>query len=447
MRLMPIAVITLAAACAPAPARLSTACPPERRAIVYGADAAGAATAGGAMVLVPLPEVGAAAVCLPAGGVDALDVGAGYSVEPDPPMAIIPPPAAPEVTGVTAAAVIGQWHLSTIRASAAWGISTGANVTVAVVDTGVDCAHPGLRCIPGTDYVGGRPQGPGLQGDGHGHGTHVAGTATEVMDNDGGTGVAPSAVVQPMRVLDDSGSGYTSAIARAILDAGRPGVVINLSLGGPTGGAAMEDAIGAATRAGAIVVAARGNAGTTARLYPACYEPVVGVAATGPTDRRTSWSSYGDCTDVAAPGADIVSTYPGGRYATMSGTSMASPVTAGTLALLVALGDRDPAGTLVRGLDPAGSDLPGRVNAWRAVADVVPGPTVTAGPTATAPRVTDPPGPYPAPETDTPAAPTARATATRTARPTATRASPGSCEAAGLVERRSAIIGRFCAPR
>lgn len=457
--------ISCAAATLPPPPAPSTAgggdmlaCPPARRVIVYGPDAAGMAASGGAVVTVPLPEVGAAAVCLPPGDGDALDVPAEYRIERDPVMSIPPMPRQPATAYARPSAVIGQWHLSRVQASAAWQRSVGSNVTVAVIDTGVDCTHPGLRCTAGADYVGGRPQGPGLRGDGNGHGTHVAGTVAEVMDSEGGTGVAPAAVIQPMRVLDDGGQGYTSTIARAILDAGRPGVIVNMSLGGPTGATAMRDAIAAAARAGAIIVAARGNAGSTAPVYPVCYEPVVGVAATDAADRRPPWSSYGDCTDVAAPGVDIVSTYPGGGYATLSGTSMASPVTAGTVALLVALGDRDPAGTLVRTMDAAGPGIPGRVNAWRAVSAVVPGPTVTAGPTATeAPPPTDPPGPpYPAPATGTPTPapwpvtpipPTTRPTVTRTPRPTATRTLPGSCEAAGLVEKRSAIIGRFCAPR
>lgn len=439
------AVLALAlAACAPstmappptvAPG-VAAPCDASRRVIVYG-DAEALAVAGDtAHVVVPLPEVGAAAVCLPsasASSVRALEA-AGARVEPDPVLRIPEPAVEP---GPSTAAV-DQWHLARIGAPAAWQRSRGTNVTVAVLDTGVDCSHPAIRCTAGTDYVGGRPQGPGLAGDPNGHGTHVAGIVADTGAS-GASGVAPAAVIQSMRVLDTSGSGYTSTIARAILDAGRPGVVINMSLGGPTGATAMRDAIAAAAAAGAIIVAARGNSGSTAPSYPVCYEPVVGVAATDAADRRPSWSSYGDCTDVGAPGDAIVSTWPGGGYRALSGTSMASPVTAGSIALLVALGDRDPVGTLARTQDGAGSGLPGRVSAVRAVGAVVPGPTVTAGPTATeAPDPTDPPGPYPAPAT---------ATRVATARPTATRTTPGSCEAAGLVEKRSAIIGRFCAPR
>lgn len=442
-----VAAVGLAACAAPTPTSSPTVttragpCAHERRVLVYGDVGALEVAAAHALPVVRLPEVGALAVCLPessASSVRAMQT-AGARVEPDPVMRI-PEPVGPGRVG--AAAAVEQWHLAKIGAPAAWPRTRGAGATIAVLDTGVDCSHPAIRCGGGADYVGGRPQGPGLAGDPHGHGTHVAGIAADTSAL-GASGVAPAAVVQPMRVLDDSGSGHTSTIARAILDAGRPGVIVNMSLGGPTGATAMRDAIAAAARAGAIIVAARGNAGSTAPVYPVCYEPVVGVAATDAADRRPPWSSYGDCTDVAAPGESIVSTWPGGGYATLSGTSMAAPVTAGTLALLVALGDRDPAGTLARTQDGAGSGLPGRVSAVRAVGAVVPGPTVTAGPTATdAPPATDPPGPYPEPATATP---TARPTSTP--RPTATRAIPGSCEAAGLVERRSALIGRYCGPR
>lgn len=406
---------------------------------------------------VELPEVDARGVC---GRVSALSA-SGLRFEPDPLMEalpILPQDAAP----ARAPDPRYQWHLTQVQAPRAWDVGMGEGGVVAVIDTGTDCSHPGLkdRCMPGTDYVGGRPQGPGLPGDGHGHGTHVAGLAADALDGYEGSGVAPLARIRPMRVLGDSGWGDTATIARAILDAAQPGAVLNLSLGGPEGSTALKDAVAVAASRGAHLVIARGNGGGTAPSYPVCYEPSIGVAATDPEDGRADFSDYGQgaCTDVAAPGYLLMSTWPGGGYRALSGTSMASPVTAGVLALLVGLGDRDPVGTLVRTqarvIDPT---IPGRVDALAAVSAVAPGPTVTPAPTATAgPTWTPRPtlDPYPgrtataAATRATPTQPPTAATRTATRPPPSPTAAPVRCEDLGLCEGGGGLFGmrRVCGP-
>jgi len=371
-----------------------------------------------------LPEIERLAVCLSPSR-EARVEAAGMTTEPDETVRLIEPvQVATDAASVQA--VVGQWHLGRVEAPAAHARSRGSGATIAVLDTGVDCTHAGLagRCIAGRDYIGGRPQGPGLQGDGHGHGTHVSGIAAETIEavTDGGTGLAPEASIWPMRVLDDGGFGQLSGIARAIIDASKPGVAINMSLGGPGGSDTLRDAVALAGASGAVVVVARGNDGDTQLDYPVCYEPSIGVAATNSGDRRTSWSSWGQCTDVAAPGDAIVAPRVGGGYVAMSGTSMSSPVVAGIAALLIGQGaaPRDVPGMIAAAMDAVSdATIPGRVNARRAVAAPPPtaGPSPTPGPVITSP-------PYPGtntPPTPTQAAATARPTVTRAPTRTATR--------------------------
>jgi subtilisin family serine protease len=263
-----------------------------------------------------------------------------------------------------------QWDMTAVRAPEAWDVTTGsAQVTVGVVDTGIDATHPDLAPnlwsnpgesgggretngvdddgngriddVHGWDFVDhdGQPQ------DGNGHGTHVSGTiAARGNDANGVAGLNWSAAIMPLRVLGDDGSGYVSDAIAAYAYAARNGArVVNASLGGPTFSRAEREALAAAPDT--LFVVAAGNDGTdndTTPEYPCDYDlaNVVCVAASGHDDTLASFSSYGPTNvDLAAPGVDVASTWPGGRYALLDGTSMATPHVTGAAALVLAHDD------------------------------------------------------------------------------------------------------------
>ena len=173
----------------------------------------------------------------------------------------------------------------------------------------------------------------------NGHGTHVAGTIGAAGNNGTGvTGVAWGVKIMPLKFMDSSGSGSLSDAIQAIDYARNMGAkIINASWGGGGFSAALQQAITRFQNAGGIFVAAAGNeSSNNARVaaYPANYSGVISVGASTRADSLASFSNYGTNVDVVAPGASILSTLPGNRYGTLSGTSMASPHVAGALALL-----------------------------------------------------------------------------------------------------------------
>lgn len=245
-----------------------------------------------------------------------------------------------------------QWGLGHVGFPEAWDSSTGEDVVVAVVDTGVDLEHPDLQgqLVDGYDFV--EPGTP--PDDPNGHGTHVAGIIA-AADNDIGTlGSAYRAKVMPVRVLDAEGLGDSEAISDGILWAAENGAdVINLSLGDEgfgsriSKGGTINAAITEANELGAVVVAAFGNEGKLGLSYRIGVEVVV-VGAIDESNEVASFSNIGDVRAVMAPGVKILSTvpeepttiFPEGTngYAELDGTSMASPFVAGQAALLVAQG-------------------------------------------------------------------------------------------------------------
>ena len=247
-----------------------------------------------------------------------------------------------------------QWNLQKIDAAQGWNVTTGTGRTiVAVIDTGVDYAHPDLAANIWTNTLD--PATGGLHGydfsandtdptDENGHGTHVAGIVGATGNNGiGVTGVAQHTQIMVLRFMDAAGNGYTSDAVRAIDYAIRHGAkILNNSWGGASPDPALAAAIERARAAGVIVVIAAGNEqanNDTTASYPAVYAKqsnnVVVVASTDSNDQLSWFSNYGaQSVSIAAPGESILSTARGGGFVTKSGTSMATPVISGALALL-----------------------------------------------------------------------------------------------------------------
>ncbi|EIT84652.1 alkaline serine protease, subtilase family protein [Fictibacillus macauensis ZFHKF-1] len=268
-----------------------------------------------------------------------------------------------------------QYAPQTIGAEKAWDVTKGSkDVKVAIVDTGVDASHPDLegKVLKGKDFVDNDDDAM----DENKHGTHCAGIAAAATNNGKGiAGMAPDVSVLPVRVLDAQGSGSLDNIAKGIKYAADQGAkVISLSLGGPGSSKTLDDAIEYASQKGAVIVAAAGNESTDKKSYPGANETAIAVAATDENDALADFSNYGDWVDVAAPGVDILSTVPGGKFEKLSGTSMATPLVAGLAGLLASQGKdasqirKDIEGTADK-VDGTGDKFKyGRVNAAKAVA-------------------------------------------------------------------------------
>lgn len=240
-----------------------------------------------------------------------------------------------------------QWAPAALRLPEAHMVTRGANVTVAILDTGADLSHPALagRLAPGYDFVDSDedPSEIGVYGSdiAYGHGTHVAGLVALA---------APDAKIMPLRTLGPDGVGTIWMQVQALRYAISHGAnVINLSysfssrskvldevLAQVTCATTVDDTCRAKTRPGAIVTAASGNSGDDDREYPAAdlLPGVLAVGASTEANTLAYFSTYGSWVQVAAPGDHILSSVPGGGYATWSGTSMATPLAAGTAALV-----------------------------------------------------------------------------------------------------------------
>ena len=228
-------------------------------------------------------------------------------------------------------AYTSQYALTLIHAQQAWAITTGVGEVVAVLDTGVDAAHPqlqgrltaGFNALDGSGNTLETKAGIDSNGDGYpdgayGHGTDVAGIVALT---------APGATIMPVKVLDSDGVGTAFGVALGIYYAAAHGArVINLSLGMAGRDGTIGDALAYAIKQGAVVVASAGNDGLSNVIQsPASEDGVVAVAATDSADRKAPFSNYGSPVTVCAPGVGIEGLFPGGGYAVWSGTSMAAP--------------------------------------------------------------------------------------------------------------------------
>ena len=240
-----------------------------------------------------------------------------------------------------------QWGLAAVRAQQAWSVTRGEGVIVAVIDSGVDGAHPDLvgRVSAGYSTVSQVELEEGEQSDGNGHGTHVAAIIAGDDDGDGVVGIAPKAIILPVQALASNGSGDDRTVADAIDYAVRNNAqVINLSLGGSVnpfanGASVSCDAVARAYDANVVVVVSSGNSGGYGNPLnqPASCRGALSVAALDETVNRTYFSSYDNTVRIAAPGRRIVSATPSidlFPYDQWDGTSMAAPHVAGVAALL-----------------------------------------------------------------------------------------------------------------
>jgi hypothetical protein len=253
------------------------------------------------------------------------------------------------------------------------GFNISGTGIVAVIDTGVDTSHPVLQpvLLPGYDFTRNQPGAsewldvPQLQNDQNDDNSEDQGpvlvqqSSVAILDQssvailDGGpyaafghgtmtTGlvhlIAPSAKILPIKAFTSNGTGYLSNIVAALYYAVQHQAnVVNMSFDVSTPSAALSQAVSYANQSGVVLVAAAGNENTSAPVYPAALNGnVMGIASTTNWDARSTFSNYGN-TDVwiAAPGEYVISTFPGGTYASASGTSFSSPMVAGSVALML----------------------------------------------------------------------------------------------------------------
>lgn len=228
------------------------------------------------------------------------------------------------------------WGVRQIGAPKLWKSTKGEGIRIGVIDTGTDASHPDLRgrIVGGFNVL--QPFAPPV--DDNGHGTHIAGTIAACGGSDGMTGVAPSASLYAVKSFDRHGSAYLSDIVKGIeWCVGHKMDIINMSFGMTDTSPTLLEAVKQAVRAGIIVCASSGNDGKIGMIdYPAQYKDTIAVGATEKGRYIASFSNRGERIDIYAPGDRIVSTWPKGRYETLSGTSMATSHVTGLIALLMA---------------------------------------------------------------------------------------------------------------
>lgn len=287
-----------------------------------------------------------------------------------------------------------QWNFDNntnggVHAEAAWDVTTGEGVVIAIIDTGVAYENysrgffeqyqkapdlAGTHFVEGYDFVNNDTH----PNDDQGHGTHVAGTIAGTTNNhDGVAGLAHGAAIMPIKVLDHNGAGTYADVADGIRFAADNGAdVINLSLGGPVGASYLEDALEYAHSKGVTIVAASGNDGASSVSYPAAYDDyVIAVGATRFDEKIASYSNRGSSLDIVAPGGDTSVDQNGDGYGdgilqqTFSnsptkfgyyfyqGTSMAAPHAAAAAALVIASGKATSPASVQALLESTADDL------------------------------------------------------------------------------------------
>lgn len=243
-----------------------------------------------------------------------------------------------------------------VQAPVIWQESNhGEGIVVAVIDTGIDTNHPDLkdRIIGGRNFTTDFQGNPDLFEDNNGHGTHVSGTIAASLNQQGVAGVAPKAKILSLKALTGEGAGNYDWIITAInyaVDWRGPQNervrVICMSLGGPSDVPEMHQAIQDAVQQDISVVVAAGNEGdgeeeTFEYAYPGAYNEVISVGAVSVDFKLAPFTNTHNEIDLVAPGVEVMSTYPGNKYAKLSGTSMAAPHIAGALALIMNVSENE----------------------------------------------------------------------------------------------------------
>lgn len=277
-----------------------------------------------------------------------------------------------------------QYALAKMRLLEAHQLSVGADVTVAVIDSGIDVTHPELAgVISGTFDALNNGEGP------HPHGTSIAGV---IAAHARLMGTAPSAHLLAIRAFGAQKSGAESntfVILKSLNYAlSKNAQIINMSFAGPHD-PAMERGLAAAAARGIVLVAAAGNAGAKSPpLYPAADRNVIAVSATDQSDKLFAQSNRGSYVAIAAPGVDILSPAPDGKYQVSSGTSLSAAFVSGVAALMIARNPdisavdiRSTLTSTARDLGPKGRDDQfgaGQADAFGAVSAVTPAPVTAA---------------------------------------------------------------------
>ncbi len=292
----------------------------------------------------------------------------------------------------------GQYSLDRMRVRDAWSLSKGGSGLVAVLDTGVQPDHPDLsgRVVAGYDFV----NGDSNAADDNGHGTWVAGIiAAKPNDGYGIAGISWSDRILPVKIMNSSGTGSTSALISGIRwAADRGATVINMSVGGFPYAQGVQDAVNYAWAKGSVLIGAAGNNNREEKFYPASLTNVVSVSATQRDDEFSHWSSWGPALDVSAPGSSVQTTNctagscpnrSWGSHTYISGTSFATPNVAGVVALIRARYPSYSPQQVVDRLIGTTDDLGyagwdnrygrGRVNAYRALGASVAQPARLSG--------------------------------------------------------------------
>jgi len=294
---------------------------------------------------------------------------------------------------------VNPWGIAELGVEAAWGMTyRGENCRVGVLDTGIDTNHPDFQGAIAVARNLTSSGGPKDVTDVNGHGTHTAGTIGSRDNGRGIKGVAPKCELAIYKVLGNDGSGSWSWIAEGLRFARQDGChVVSMSLGSPDPSPEIQAELVQCIQAGILVVCAVGNDGkvvdprtghTISTIgYPAAWGSLaLGVGAIDKQRRVASFSSRGPQVDVMAPGVQVLSCWPGGKYAYLDGTSMATPFIAGVAALLRSTGKKLTQGEFERLMTGTatpltGGTLPsqdwgyGVVNALKYIQDAAPPPT------------------------------------------------------------------------